>query len=106
MLICGLLVPIYSPYAIAKIGILQAHLIGAVQALVFFAFAWMWPQLTLPPLSKKIATISLYVSLWANWLGAFFVGVFGAAKEQYQCHYSIGWSRGFIQVHSSSYGVC
>jgi len=36
MLICGLLVPIYSPYAIAKIGILQAHLIGAVQALVFF----------------------------------------------------------------------
>ena len=85
-LICGLLVPIYSPYAIAQIGILQAHLIGAVQALVFFAFAWMWPQLTLPVFSKKIATISLYISLWANWLGTFFVGVFGAGKEQYIVH--------------------
>ncbi len=83
MLLCGLLAPIYSPYAVAQVGLLQAHLIGAVQALVFFAFAWMWPQLTLPPLSKKIATISLYVSLWANWIGTFFVGVFGAAKEQY-----------------------
>ena len=86
MLICGLLAPIYSPYAIAQIGILQAHLIGAVQALVFFSFAWMWPQLTLPALSKKIATISLYISLWANWLGTFFVGVFGAGKEQYIVH--------------------
>jgi hydroxylaminobenzene mutase len=85
MLMCGLLVPIYSPYAIAQIGILQAHLIGAVQALVFFAFAWMWPQLTLPVFSKKIATISLYISLWANWLGTF-VGIFGAGKEQYIVH--------------------
>lgn len=86
MLMCGLLAPIYSPYALAQIGLLQAHLIGAVQALVFFCFAWMWPQLSLPPFSKKIATISLYVSLWANWLGTFFVGVFGAGKEQYIVH--------------------
>jgi hydroxylaminobenzene mutase len=86
MLMCGLLAPIYSPYAIAQIGLLQAHLIGAVQALVFFCFAWMWPQLSLPPFSKKIATISLYISLWANWLGTFFVGVFGAGKEQYIVH--------------------
>ena len=86
MLLCGLLAPIYSPYAIAQIGLLQAHLIGAVQALVFFAFAWMWPQLSLPAFSKKIATISLYISLWANWLGTFFVGVFGAGKEQYIVH--------------------
>ncbi len=86
MLMCGLLAPIYSPYAMAQIGLLQAHLIGVVQALVFFSFAWMWPQLSLPPFSKKIATISLYVSLWANWLGTFFVGVFGAGKEQYIVH--------------------
>jgi len=86
MMMLGLLAPIYSPYAIAQIGLLQAHVIGVIQALVFFAFAWMWPQLTLPPFSKKIATISLYVSLWANWIGAFFVGVFGAAKEQYIVH--------------------
>jgi hypothetical protein len=86
MLMFGLLAPLYSPYALAQIGLLQAHVIGVVQALVFFAFAWMWPQLTLPPFSKKIASISLYVSLWANWLGAFFVGVFGAAKEQYIVH--------------------
>lgn len=83
MLVFGLLAPIYSPYALAKIGLLQAHLIGAVQALVFFSFAWMWPQLSLPNLSKKIATISLYISLWANWTGTLFVGIFGAGKEQY-----------------------
>lgn len=83
MLVLGLLAPIYSPYALAKIGLLQAHLIGAVQALVFFSFAWMWPQLSLPSLTKKIATTSLYVSLWANWVGTLFVGIFGAGKEQY-----------------------
>jgi hypothetical protein len=86
MLMCGLLAPIYSPYALAQIGLLQAHLIGAVQALVFFCFAWMWPQLSLPAFSKKVATVSLYISLWANWLGTFFVGVFGAGKEQYIVH--------------------
>ena len=56
MLVLGLLAPIYSPYALAKIGILQAHLIGALQALVFFSFAWMWPQLSLPRFTKSIAT--------------------------------------------------
>ena len=83
MLVLGLVAPIYSPYALAKIGLLQAHLIGAVQALVFFSFAWMWPQLSLPKFTKTIATISLYVSLWANWVGTLFVGIFGAGKEQY-----------------------
>ncbi len=83
MMLLGLLAPIYSPYALAKIGLLQAHLIGVLQALVFFSFAWMWPQLSLPNLSKRIATISLYVSLWANWIGTLFVGIFGAGKEQY-----------------------
>lgn len=83
MLVLGLVAPIYSPYALAKIGLLQAHLIGAVQALVFFSFAWMWPQLSLPKFTKAIATFSLYVSLWANWIGTLFVGIFGAGKEQY-----------------------
>ena len=83
MLVLGLVAPIYSPYALAKIGLLQAHLIGAVQALVFFSFAWMWPQLSLPKFTKTIATICLYVSLWANWIGTLFVGIFGAGKEQY-----------------------
>jgi len=83
MLALGLVAPIYSPYALAKIGLLQAHLIGAVQALVFFSFAWMWPQLSLPKFTKTIATICLYVSLWANWIGTLFVGIFGAGKEQY-----------------------
>lgn len=83
MFVLGLLAPIYSPYALAKIGLLQAHLIGALQALVFFSFAWMWPQLSLPKFTKTIATISLYLSLWANWIGTLFVGIFGAGKEQY-----------------------
>jgi hypothetical protein len=86
MFLFGLLAPIYSPYAVAKIGLLQAHLIGAVQALVFFAFAWMWPHLSLPKFTKAIATASLYISLWANWIGTLFVGVFGAGKEQYIVH--------------------
>jgi len=83
MFVLGLLAPIYSPYALAKIGILQAHLIGALQALVFFSFAWMWPHLSLPKFSKSIATVCLYISLWANWIGTLFVGIFGAGKEQY-----------------------
>lgn len=83
MLVLGLVAPIYSPYALAKIGLLQAHLIGAVQGLVFFSFAWMWPQLSLPKFTKAIATFSLYISLWANWVGTLFVGIFGAGKEQY-----------------------
>jgi hydroxylaminobenzene mutase len=83
MFLFALLAPIYSPYALAKIGLLQAHLIGALQALVFFTFAWMWPQLSLPRFTKTIATISLYLSLWANWVGTLFVGIFGAGKEQY-----------------------
>jgi hydroxylaminobenzene mutase len=83
MFLFGLLAPIYSPYALAKIGLLQAHLIGVLQALVFFAFAWMWPNLSLPRFTKTIATVSLYLSLWANWIGTLFVGIFGAGKEQY-----------------------
>jgi hypothetical protein len=83
MLVLGLVAPIYSPYALAKIGLLQAHLIGAVQALVFFSFAWMWPQLSLPKFTRAIATFCLYISLWANWIGTLFVGIFGAGKEQY-----------------------
>jgi len=86
MFLFGLLAPIYSPYAIAKIGLLQAHLIGAVQALVFFSFAWMWPHLSLPKFTKGIATASLYISLWANWIGTLFVGIFGAGREQYIVH--------------------
>jgi hydroxylaminobenzene mutase len=86
MFLLGLLAPIYSPYAIAKIGLLQAHLIGAVQALVFFAFAWMWPHLSLPKFTKTIATTSLYISLWANWIGTLFVGIFGAGRGQYIVH--------------------
>jgi hydroxylaminobenzene mutase len=43
----------------------------------------MWPHLSLPRFTKTIATISLYLSLWANWVGTLFVGIFGAGKEQY-----------------------
>ena len=89
MLLFGLLAPIYSPYALAQIGLLQAHLIGVVQALVFFCFAWMWASLSLPKFTKSIATVSLYISLWANWLGTLFVGIFGAGKEQYIVHQNL-----------------
>jgi hydroxylaminobenzene mutase len=83
MFLLGLVAPIYSPYAVAQIGLLQAHLIGILQGLVFFAFAWMWPHLSLPEFSKKLATFSLYLSLWTNWIGTFMVGVFGGGREQY-----------------------
>lgn len=86
MFLLGLLAPVLSPYAAAQIGLLQAHLIGAVQGLVFFAFAWMWPQLSLPRFSKKLATVCLYVSLWANWIGVFLVGILGSGKKAYIVH--------------------
>lgn len=99
MLVLGLVAPIYSPYALAKIGLLQAHLIGAVQALVFFSFAWMWPLLSLPRFTKAIASFSLYISLWANWIGTLFVGIFGAGKEQYIVHQDlVPGAKGFWNI--------
>jgi len=83
MLVLGLLAPIYSPYALAdKCGHIHAKEKNT-KALVFFSFAWMWPHLSLPKFSKSIATVCLYISLWANWIGTLFVGIFGAGKEQY-----------------------
>lgn len=83
MIFIGLLAPMAHKHVAAPFGLLQAHLIGEVQALLFFTLAVLWPALNLPKLSKMIGNISLQLGLWTNMIGTLFIGVLGAGKEQY-----------------------
>lgn len=83
MIFIGLLAPMAHKHVAAPFGLLQAHLIGEVQALLFFTLAVLWPALNLPKLSLRIADFSLQLGLWTNMIGTLFIGVLGAGKEQY-----------------------
>ena len=83
MIFIGLLAPMAHKHVAAPFGLLQAHLIGEVQALLFFTLAVLWPILNLPKLSLWIADFSLQLGLWTNMIGTLFIGVLGAGKEQY-----------------------
>jgi len=83
MIFIGLLAPMAHKHAAAPFGLLQAHLIGEVQALLFFCLAFLWPVLNLPKLSLWIGDFSLQLGLWTNMIGTLFIGVLGAGKEQY-----------------------
>lgn len=83
MILMGLLAPLAHKHAAAPFGLLQAHLIGEVQALLFFCFAVLWPALRLPHLALLITSASLQIGLWANMLGTMLIGLLGAGKEQY-----------------------
>ena len=83
MIFIGLLAPMAHKHVAAPFGLLQAHLIGEVQALLFFTLAVIWPLLNLPKLSKTIGEISLQLGLWTNMLGTLLIGILGAGKEQY-----------------------
>lgn len=83
MIFIGLLAPMAHKHVAAPFGLLQAHLIGEVQALLFFTLAVLWPVLNLPKLSKLIGDISLQLGLWTNMIGTMLIGVLGSGKEQY-----------------------
>lgn len=83
MIFIGLLAPMAHKHVAAPFGLLQAHLIGEVQALLFFTLAVIWPLINLPPLSRLIADVSLQLGLWANMIGTLLIGILGAGKEQY-----------------------
>jgi hypothetical protein len=83
MIFIGLLAPMAHKHVAAPFGLLQAHLIGEVQALLFFSLAILWPALNLPKLSLWIGDFSLQLGLWTNMIGTLFIGVLGAGKEQY-----------------------
>jgi hydroxylaminobenzene mutase len=83
MIFIGLLAPMAHKHAAAPFGLLQAHLIGEVQALLFFTLAVIWPVLNLPKLSLWIGDFSLQLGLWTNMIGTLFIGILGAGKEQY-----------------------
>lgn len=61
MIFIGLLAPMAHKHVAAPFGLLQAHLIGEVQALLFFCLAILWPVLNLPKLTLFIGDISLQV---------------------------------------------
>ncbi len=67
----------------APFDLLQAHLIGEVQVLLFFCLAILWPVLNLPKLTLFIGDISLQVGLWANMIGTLFIAILGGGREQY-----------------------
>jgi len=83
MIFIGLLAPMAHKHVAAPFGLLQAHLIGEVQALLFFCLAVLWPALNLPKLSLLIGDFSLQLGLWTNMIGTLFIGALGAGKEQY-----------------------
>lgn len=83
MILLGLLAPLAHKHSAAPFALLQAHLIGEVQALLFFSLAVLWPALNLPRLAQAISSLSLQIGLWANMLGTMLIGILGAGKEQY-----------------------
>jgi len=83
MIFIGLLAPMAHKHVAAPFGLLQAHLIGEVQALLFFCLAVLWPVLTLPRLALQIGDFSLQLGLWTNMIGTLFIGVLGAGRDQY-----------------------
>lgn len=83
MIFIGLLAPMAHKHVAAPFGLLQAHLIGEVQALLFFCLAILWPILNLPKLTLLIGDISLQAGLWANMIGTLFIAVLGGGREQY-----------------------
>jgi len=83
MIFMGLFAPMAHRHVAAPFGLLQAHLIGEVQALLFFSLAMLWPIFNLPKLSLRIADFSLQLGLWANMIGTLFIAGFGAGREQY-----------------------
>jgi hydroxylaminobenzene mutase len=83
MILMGLLAPLAHKHAAAPFGLLQAHLIGEVQALLFFCFAVLWPALNLPKIASAVSATSLQIGLWANMIGTLLIGILGSGKEQY-----------------------
>lgn len=79
----GLLAPLAHKHVAAPFGLLQAHLIGIVQSLLFFCLAFLWPTLNLPRLALSIGGASLQIGLWTNMFGTLLIGTLGAGKEQY-----------------------
>jgi hydroxylaminobenzene mutase len=83
MIFIGLLAPLAHKHVAAPFGLLQAHLIGEVQALLFFCFAILWPALNLPKVASAIGAASMQIGLWTNMIGTMLIGILGAGKEQY-----------------------
>lgn len=83
MILIGLLAPMAHKHVAAPFGLLQAHLIGEVQALLFFCLAIIWPILNLPKISLIIGDMSLQIGLWANMIGTLLIGILGTGREQY-----------------------
>jgi MFS superfamily sulfate permease-like transporter len=83
MILLGLLAPLAHKHAAAPFALVQAHLIGEVQALLFFCLAVLWPVLNLPRFALAISGVSLQIGLWANMIGTMLIGLLGAGKEQY-----------------------
>ena len=97
-LLLAMVVPFYSPFAVAKEGIAFAHVIGIIQGLLYFSFAWIWPKLVLPRFSNGLAVVSVHAAFWSNWIGTLLVAIFGSGKSQFILNHGIPGYHGFWNV--------
>lgn len=77
MLLIAMIFPFYSPWAHTQEGILKVHLIGTLEAILFFVFSWLWPQLTPPKLANQLAIVLIYISFWSNIIGCMLIAILG-----------------------------
>lgn len=77
LLLIAMTFPFYAPWAHAEEGIRKVHLIGTFEALLLFAFAWIWPQLLLSRLANRLAITLIYIAFWSNIVGSALIAFFG-----------------------------
>lgn len=77
LLLVAMIFPFYAPWAHAEEGIRKVHLIGTFEALLSFAFAWIWPQLVLTRFANRLAIALIYIAFWANIIGSALIAFMG-----------------------------
>ncbi len=77
LLLVAMVFPFYSPWAHHQEGILKVHLIGALEAILLFAFAWFWLYLAIPKWVNRLAIVLIYTAFWSNIVGSAIIAIFG-----------------------------
>ena len=76
-LFIAMVFPFYSPWVHIHEGIFKVHIIGTLEALLSFAFAWFWMYLDIPKSANRLAITLIYISFWSNLIGSILFAVFG-----------------------------
>ncbi len=77
LLFIAMIFPFYSPWAHTQEGILKVHLIGTLEAILLFAFAWFWMYLEIPKQANRLAIVLIYIAFWSNVVGSAIIAILG-----------------------------